>query len=72
MFLHFDLGEQAFRKLAKGARRIAALLETSKVQANEQMKGCLDDLLGAVYALVFATKEKFAHRVGKPRKMTKS
>ena len=66
MFLHFDPGDQAFLKLAKGARRIAALLETPKVKASGQIKGCLDDLLGAIYALVFAAKEDFEHRVAKP------
>jgi len=65
-FVHFDPRDPAFLGLARAARRIAVLLGSSKVQASQEIRGCLDDLLGGVYALVFATKEQYAHRVSKP------
>lgn len=52
--------------LASAASRISALLKLSKVAASPAAVGCLDDFLGAIYALIFAQLEGFADRIGVP------
>jgi hypothetical protein len=63
---NFDPGGVLYHALAESASPIAGLLDTPKVGADKGVKDCLDLLLGAVYSLVFATQEKFEHRVGRP------
>lgn len=63
-FIDIDLTDHAFGHLAKEASRISVLLNAPKVQAEKRMVGCIDDLLGALYSLVFATRERFEDRVG--------
>ena len=44
------------------AGRIAALLQDPKVLSNDALRACVDDLLGAVYTLIFALHHDFADR----------
>jgi len=62
--IELDLTDPNFSKLAKESGRIAALLRLPVVQGEVRIVGCLDDLLGAVYCLVFATITKFGDRHG--------
>jgi hypothetical protein len=44
------------------AGRIAALLQHQQVLSNEALTACVDDLLGAVYTLIFALHHDFDDR----------
>jgi len=48
------------------AERISTLLKSPVVAKNSDLEACLDDLLGALYALVFAEQAGFVHRVDRP------
>ena len=61
-----DLSDADYAVLAAAAQRIGALLTLQKVQADADMSACLDEFLGAIYALVFAKQRHFADRVGRP------
>jgi hypothetical protein len=50
-----------FLKLAGLAGRIAQLLSSGK-QPKQSLQACLDDLLGAVYSLMYAKHHKFSSR----------
>jgi hypothetical protein len=50
------------KKLFDFAGRIAALLGDQKVLSNEALIACVDDLLGAVYTLIFALHRDFDDR----------
>src|SRR5690348_15911882 len=57
-----DLSDQRFGSLAIIAGRIAALLETQAASSNAELFSTLDDLVGALYALVFAHRGGFTER----------
>jgi hypothetical protein len=44
------------------SRRIAALLQSQKIQSNASMQASLDDLLGAVYSLIYARNYDYDDR----------
>src|SRR6266571_4708631 len=56
------LSEPAYAGLARFARRIADLLRLPGVKTNPEMLGTLDDLLGAIYALIIARERDFTNR----------
>lgn len=41
-------------------------MKLPKVKADADMSSCLDEFLGAIYALIFAKQRRFADRVGRP------
>lgn len=51
-----------FHILAGYAARIAALLETPQLQSRTSLLACLDDLLGAVYSLMYAKHHGYQDR----------
>jgi len=57
-----DLNDLRFQALAKIAERIVTLLETQAATSNTELFSALDDLLGAVYARVFAHRDGFKER----------
>ncbi len=59
-----DLKDSKQKRLASLAARIVTLLEKPGVQSNKPLVSVLDDLLGAVYALVAARQEKFHGKMG--------
>ena len=61
-----DTKNQTFRDVSLYAERIATLLKSPVVAKNSDLEACLDDLLGALYALVFAKQAGFVHRVDRP------
>lgn len=64
--VQLDHTDPKFEELCKSADRIANLLSSPKCQANPSLVGALDDLLGAVYALIFARENDFEDRAAKP------
>ena len=58
-------------ELAKTASRIAVLLKLPRAQTNPDLFGCLDDFLGAIYALIFAKQCDFKDRVAIPIELDK-
>lgn len=60
----FDLTDPALKELADCAARIAPLLESALNASNHDFIAVLDDLLGAVYALISATEERFTGKSG--------
>jgi hypothetical protein len=54
--------ELRVKSLFLSAHRIADLLRDSSVVSNEALAACLDDLLGAVYTLIFAVHYGFDDR----------
>lgn len=61
-----DLADPTYGTLAQFAGRIAKLIGVDAVQSDPNVVGCLDDLLGAVFALIFAKQGEFADRLDKP------
>jgi len=61
-----DLADQSDLQFASFGDRISKLIESPKVQSNHYLMATLDDLLGAVYALVFArhNNPSFKERTG--------
>jgi len=64
--LQIDLTDRVYKALASFAGRIAKLLSEPTVQADPNLTGSLDDLLGAVYALILAKHGDFADRTNRP------
>src|SRR5262249_11956886 len=60
-----DFKDSKQKRLAVFASRIVELLEKPDVQNNEPLVSVLDDLLGAVYALIAARQENFRGKMGK-------
>ena len=52
----------AFQELQLQAARIADLMSLSPLQARQSLMGCLDDLLGAVYSLMYAAHRGYSDR----------
>jgi hypothetical protein len=52
----------ACKKLAEFAGRIATLLESPEVQSRPSLQASLDDLLGGVYSLIYATHHDYTDR----------
>lgn len=52
----------AFQELRPQAARIADLMSLPSLQARQSLMGCLDDLLGAVYALMYADHRGYSDR----------
>jgi len=63
--------DATYAELAKFAGRIAVLLRLPKVHKNTHLLGCLDDFLGAIYALWFAKERDFKDRVAIPIEVDK-
>jgi len=63
--LTLDLTQPIESTLSKSARRISKLLAAAPVKANSDVQSCLDDFLGAVYALILAKHHKFQNRAGR-------
>jgi hypothetical protein len=57
-----DLDEEVYATLARAAARLAGLLEDPILSDNSDLFGPLDDLLGALYALIFAQSAGFRER----------
>jgi PHD/YefM family antitoxin component YafN of YafNO toxin-antitoxin module len=53
------------RRLCTSAERIAVLLERAQSRPSRALKACLDDLLGAIYSLLFASRNGFDDRTEK-------
>lgn len=64
--IEVNLEDLTFAALARAGARISALLKSPKVAVDSAAVACLDDFLGAVYALIFARLEEFTDRVGVP------
>lgn len=56
--------DSTLKTLASYANRISKLLETAHSAANVELEGALDDLLGAVYALIAAREAGFKGKLG--------
>ena len=65
MIKDLDFTDSKQKRLAGFAGRIVRLLEKPDVQRNEPLVSVLDDLLGAVYALIAARQENFKGKMGK-------
>jgi hypothetical protein len=65
MIKDLDLKDSKQKRLAVFAARISTLLEKPDVTKNEPLISVLDDLLGAVYALLAARQENFKGKMGK-------
>lgn len=66
-FLLFDItSDSDVEQLSKFASRIAVLLDSPSVLARRSLPACLDDLLGAVYALMLAKHHDYVDRMGIP------
>lgn len=65
MLKDLDLKDSKQKRLAGFAARIVKLLEKPEVQAKEPLVAVIDDLLGAVYALIAARQENFKGKLGK-------
>jgi len=68
--LDLDPDDPLFKALFGYAGRIGKLLTVPTVLANPDLAGSLDDLLGAVYALIQAKHNKFSDRAGRPIDIT--
>jgi hypothetical protein len=64
MIGNLDLNDSKQKRLASFAARIVELLEKPAVQNNKPFVSVIDDLLGAVYALVAARQERFHGKLG--------
>jgi hypothetical protein len=64
----FNLADNELKSIAAFASRIAVLLSEPDIKADDDQTGVLDDLLGAVYALILAVEEGFAGKPGKSDK----
>ena len=64
MIKDLDLTDTKQKRLASLAARMVKLLERPEVQSNQPLVSVLDDLLGAVYALIAARQEKFHGKIG--------
>jgi hypothetical protein len=64
MINDLDLTDTKQRRLAGFAARIVKLLAKPEVQNNEPLVSVIDDLLGAVYALIAARQENFRGKMG--------
>ena len=64
MIQDLDMKDSKQRRLAGFSARIVQLLEKPDVQNNEQLLSVLDDLLGALYALIAARQENFQGKIG--------
>lgn len=64
----FNLAHNELKSIASFASRIAVLLSKPDIKSDDDQTGVLDDLLGAVYALILAVEDGF---VGKPGKSEK-
>jgi len=60
--LSVDRSDRTYKALTGFVARIAKLLNEPAVRANPHLFGTLDDLLGAVYALIFAKQNNFTDR----------
>jgi hypothetical protein len=60
MIQDLDMKDSKQKRLAGFSARLVKLLERPEVQSNEQLASVLDDLLGALYALIAARQEAFA------------
>ena len=61
-----DVTDPTFNKLCGFADRIGTLLKSQKATSNNALVGALDDLLGAVYALIYAEENGFEDRPNQP------
>lgn len=64
--LQIDLTDGSYKTLTEFAGKIATFLEDSKIQAEPNAVGVLDDLLGAVYSLILARHHFFDDRTDRP------
>lgn len=64
--LTLDLKDPAYCALSKSAGRLGKLLTEPTVSTNPDLAGSLDDLLGAIYALIQAKQQGFTDRAGRP------
>jgi hypothetical protein len=64
--LQIDVQNETYEKLCGFAQRISNLLESEKVVSRPDMVAALDDLLGAVYAMIFARHYNFEDRSDRP------
>ena len=55
-------GDPSFQTLAELAGRVAALLQFQRVRDCGSLAACLDDLLGAIYSLMYARHYKYEDR----------
>jgi hypothetical protein len=69
--IEIDRGNEDLWPLAGAASRISALLRLEKVRREQAALGCLDDFLGAIYAMIFARLTGFTDRVGVPIELDK-
>lgn len=60
----FGTKDPKLKTLADFAGRIAKLLQAAHAAQNDDLEGALDDLLGAVYALISAREEGFKGKTG--------
>lgn len=60
-----DLADATLRELAGLAGGIAALLRAPNTRSNDALVATLDDLLGAVYALIWAHERGFRGKAGR-------
>jgi hypothetical protein len=65
MIKNLDITDSKQERLAGFATRIVRLLENPEVQKNDPLIAVIDDLLGAVYALIAARQENFKGKLGK-------
>lgn len=61
-----DLTDTDYATPARAADRIYKQLNVLTVQGDSNLAGSLDDLLGAVYALILAKQRGFANRLDRP------
>jgi hypothetical protein len=60
--IEIDVADPTFKKLCEFATRIDILLNSPKATSNNALVGALDDLLGAIYSLIFAKVNDFQNR----------
>lgn len=61
-----DLSDATYAALSQSAGSIARLIKSAVATKNPDLSGSLDDLLGAVYALIFAKEGGYTHRPDRP------
>lgn len=66
IFLQIDLIEESNQTLMSFAGQIKTLLSNPNIQRNQNAIGLLDDLLGAIYSMIFAKHLEFIDRTDKP------
>lgn len=62
ILLRIDLSDQYYATLASLARRVGVLLADPTMQADANIVGSLDDLLGGIYSLILARHHLFKDR----------